>query len=127
MEVLVSGNGKRLISSGTFNYEHEDTSNDEGLKIVYNDLNLFIKIQNVPDTKSSGDSLRANVNGNNVTFFYECKDYNLTFRNPTGMIKPIEVAMTDGRKIYLSWIAKVYPQGPGRAIFSITYSIYENE
>lgn len=43
------------------------------------------------------------------------------------MIRPIEVAMTDGRKVYVSWVAKVYAQGPGRAYFSINYSIYENE
>lgn len=69
MSIVVSANGKRLVSSGTFHYEHQDNVDDEGLKITYDGLNVLIKIWNASSINSSGDSLRANVQGNNVTFF----------------------------------------------------------
>ncbi|ENO0458951.1 hypothetical protein ACAK56_002943 [Salmonella enterica] len=127
MVVEVSANGKKLVDTGVFHYEHYDNQNDEGLKITYNGLNMFIRIVNSPDTGSSSDRITANVNDNNVTFLYECKSYESTFRTPNGFIKPIEVAMNNGQKIYISWTAIAYKQGPGRALFAITFSIYEDE
>lgn len=123
MLINASGNGIKLIESGTFNHVMGDAGQSELLFDVYG-----LKVKLITKAISEGDStpqeILANVESGVVVLKHHQRV--LSLPEPTGMLIPMEIGAKGDKKLYISWLSFILVTTEGFKAASTTYSFYED-
>lgn len=123
MLINVSGNGKKLIGSGTFNHVLNDLGYSE-LLFNINGLRVKLITQTLAENNIKHQEILASVeDGVVVLRHHQRPSYTA---EPAGMLIPMEIGSRGDKKIYISWLSFILTTNEGAKAASTTYSFYED-
>jgi len=123
MLISVSGDGKKLIESGTFNHVLGDAGMSE---IMFNVSGLSVKLitKTLPEHSHTHQTITARVEDGIVILEHAQKVQLIAA--PSGMLVPMEIGSRNNRKVYVSWLSFILKTNEGVNAASTTYSFYED-
>ncbi|MBE4973193.1 hypothetical protein IMX17_07265 [Serratia sp. X3] len=123
MLITATGNGRKLVESGTFHFVCGE--GEQGLKLNYGGLDIIIVTNVLTDEKAPKTILSVEVNSNNITFTHNFIKSPLG--TPAGLIIPHEIGTKkDGGRIYITWLTFVQKTSTDQTVLITTYSLYED-
>ncbi|HBL5510711.1 TPA: hypothetical protein LTW47_004089 [Enterobacter hormaechei] len=123
MLINVSGNGKKLIGSGTFNHVLNDLGYSE-LLFNINGLRVKLITQTLAENNSKHQEILASVEDGVVVLRHHQRPSYAA--EPAGMLIPMEIGSRGDKKIYISWLSFILTTNEGAKAASTTYSFYED-
>lgn len=123
MLINASGNGVKLIESGTFNHVLGDAGQSELFFDVYG-LKVKLITKALSENDSTPQQIFASVESGIVVLKHIQRVTSLP--EPTGMLIPMEIGAKGEKKLYISWLSFILLSNEGVKAASTTYSFYED-
>ncbi|AUZ69842.1 MAG: hypothetical protein E6314_00065 [Enterobacter sp.] len=123
MLINASGNGVKLIESGTFNHVLGDAGQSE---LFFDVFGLKVKLitKALSASESTPQEIFASVENGVVVLKHNQRVSPLA--EPTGMLIPMEIGTKGEKKLYISWLSFILESNEGVKAASTTYSFYED-
>lgn len=123
MLINITGNGRKLIESGTFNHVLGDAGSSEIIFTV-SGLNVKLLTKILPESNSVHQTINGRVE-NGVVVIEHAQQVQF-IATPAGMLIPMEIGARNNKKLYFSWLTYILTTNEGVKAASTTYSFYED-